>query len=329
MLMPRSHSSVARLATLALAFCLTLAGCAKHGGEKYFLVTANKKVDYWQAARSGVSDAAGQIGVSVEFAGPDNYDPQAELQALRTAVQANPAGIMISVADPSVMKADIDAAVQKGIPVITIDSDAPGSKRLTFVGTNNYQAGLLGGEAAAKALNGKGTVVVFSMPEQSNLEERLQGYKTAFARYPGIKIDRVVDIKGDPTKAFDATQDIISKKEKIDGFVCLEALAGPEVADVLARNHVEGKVVVAMDANPNTLDWIRKGGIVATIAQKPYTMAYFGLHLLDDLHHNPPKSSPENWEQSTTAPLPTFVDTGATLINKGNVASFAQGAGTK
>lgn len=327
--MPRGQNCVARLTTLVATLCVALAGCAKHGGEKYFLVTANKQVEYWQAAKTGLNDAAVQIGVSVEFAGPDNYDPQAEQQALRNAIQANPSGIMISAADANLMKADIDAAVQKGIPVITIDSDAPGSKRLTFVGTNNYQAGVLGGEAAAKALNGKGTVVVFSMPEQSNLEERLQGYKTAFARYPGVKIDRVVDIKGDPTKAFDATQDIISKKEKIDGFVCLEALAGPEVADVLARNHVDGKVVVAMDANPNTLDWIRKGGIVATIAQKPYTMAYFGLHLLDDLHHNPPKSSPDSWEQSTTAPLPTFVDTGATLINKGNVASFAQASGAK
>src|SRR5437868_14372226 len=126
----RNRSAVRATAGLAVSLCIGLAGCAKHGGEKYFLITANKKVEYWQTAKTGLNDAAGQLGATVEFAGPDNYDPQAEQQALRTAVQATPAGIMISVADASVMHGDIDDAVQKGIPVITIDSDASGSKRL-------------------------------------------------------------------------------------------------------------------------------------------------------------------------------------------------------
>lgn len=306
---------------LLIVLILLLAACNPHAGEKYVLVTANKQVEYWQTARAGLDASAKGLKVSVEFAGPDNYDPQAEVAAFRKAVDGKTSGIMVSPADPNLMKPEIEAAIRAGIPVITIDADAPSSARLSFVGTNNYQAGLLGGDAAARALNGKGSVIVFTMPNQSNLEERLEGYRSAFSKYPAIHIERVVDIKGDPRVAFDTTQAILAKKEKIDGFICLEALAGKEVASVLTQNHVSDKKVIAMDTDPDTLDYISKDVIVATIAQKPYTMGFFGLRLLDDLHHHPPASlTPTTGD--TRSEIPAFVDTGVTIVDRTNVTLF-------
>jgi ribose transport system substrate-binding protein len=163
------------------------------------------------------------------------------------------------------------------------------------------------------------------MPEQANLAERLRGYKTVFERYPGIKIEQVIDIKGDPSVAFDNTNRLVGdKKHRIDGFICLEALAGKEVAEVLGRYNINDRVVVAMDTDPGTLDWIKKGKIVATIAQKPYTMSWVGLQMLDALYHHKPSSLDQNWAQDTRAPIPSFVDTGATLIDKNNVDAFIQ-----
>jgi len=306
---------------LALLLVL-LSACAQHSGERYVLITANKQVPYWQAARAGFDDAAIAMKVQVVFDGPYAYEPKGEVDAIRAAVKSKASGIIISAADPGLMKPEIDAAIQAGIPVITIDSDAPGSKRLLFVGTNNYQAGLLGGEAAAKALNGKGTVVVFTMPNQANLEERLQGYRAAFSRYPGIKIDRIVDIKGDPRIAFDTAQGIVDHKEKIDGFICLEALAGKEVAAVLTQNHVNDRKIVAMDTDSDTLDFVAKGAIAATVAQKPYTMGYFGLQMADMLHHRPPAQTGQDGSGDPHSPLPAFVDTGVTLVDKSNVSAF-------
>ncbi len=301
---------------------LSSVACNQHSGEKYYLITANKQVQYWQTAKAGLADAAAKLHVSYDFAGPDTYDVNAEQEALRKAIAAKPTGILISSAHPQQLQADIDAAIGQKIPVITIDADSPGSKRLFFVGTNNYQAGVMGGEVAVKALGGKGVVYVYTMPNQDNLNERLQGYRAAFEGAPGIKIARVVDIHGDPRVAFDVTQETIDKKEKVDGFICLEALSGKEVAAVLSQSHVTGKVVVAMDTDPDTLDWINKGVIAATVAQKPYTMAYFGLMALDEIHHRNLPTLDGNWRQDTRSPLPAFVDTGAMLITKDNVASF-------
>ena len=263
-------------------------------------------------------------GVGYAFEGPTNYDPAAERDSFEGALQKKPTGILVSVADPNVMKDSIDKAIAAGIPVITIDSDAPSSKRLFFIGTNNYEAGVMGGKRLAQELHGKGSVVVFTMPTQPNLDERLRGYKFALESFPGIKITRIVDIKGDPSVAFDTTTQILGndKKEHIDAFVCLEALSGKEVAGVLNDYKVKGRTIIAMDTDPDTLQWIQKGVIAATISQKPYTMAYVGLMMLDNLHHQPPKSLDSDWAHDSFAPVPAFVDTGSALVDKTDVDAF-------
>jgi ribose transport system substrate-binding protein len=304
-------------------------GSAHDTDEYYVLVAANLQVSYWQAAGAGFSKAAEPSKIRVGFMGPQTYDPKAEREALEEAVQKKATGILLAVTDPAVLKDGIDKAVAAGIPVLTIDSDAPSSKRLFFIGTNNYQAGLMGGQRLAQELKGKGNVVIFSMPAQPNLQDRQRGYKDALDRSPNIKITRVIDIQGDPRIAFDTTTQIIGKeKDKVDAFVCLEAQSGKEVAGVLNSYHVTGKVVMAMDTDPETLEWIQKGGIAATIAQKPYTMAYIGMQMLDNLYHHKPASLDRDWSKDSYAPIPSFVDTGSGLIDKTNADSFLQAGKT-
>ena len=162
------------------------------------------------------------------------------------------------------------------------------------------------------------------MPEQANLQERLRGYRDAVASTQ-IKFARVVDIKGDPRIAFDLATEIIGKeKDKVDAFVCLEAQAGKEIATVLNNNSVKNKVVIAMDTDPDTLEWIRRGQIAATISQKPYTMAYFGVMMLDHLYHHKLNNLQMDWAKDSFAPIPAFIDTGSSLIDKTNVDAFLQ-----
>ena len=205
-----------------------------------------------------------------------------------------------------------------------MDSDAPDSKRLFFVGTDNYKAGLMGGRLVANRLNGKGNVIIFTFPEQPNLKERLQGYRDVFAEHPGIHITEIVDAKGDPGVIFDRTMQVVDKKEPVDGFVCLVSIAAPEVAEVLTRKQVTGKLVMGMDADQRTIDGINNGLITATLGQKPFTMAYLSIKMLDELHHHPPASLLDDFARDSFSPLPTFVDTGVTLIDKSNVAAFVE-----
>jgi ribose transport system substrate-binding protein len=318
----------AALATLALAVAFTC-GCGRHSNkEVFYLVTANAALPYWQTAASGFNKAAAQYKVTAKVEGPDNYDPQAELAAMTKAVNAKPGGILISVADAAVLQPEIDAAVNAGIPVVTIDSDAAASRRLFFIGTNNLEAGRLGGKRVIEKLSGKGNILVFTLAGQPNTEERLKGLKDALAAKPEIKIVDVVDVKGDARAAFDKAQEMLALTgpKKIDGFVCLESASGKMVSDALKRTNASDRVLVAWDVNQDTLDGIKAGTIDSTIAQKPFTMGYVGLKVLDEIFHDPPKTLAKDYSVDSFSPYPVFVDTGSSLVDKNSVDLYIASA---
>jgi len=312
----------ASLALISVALLLATTGCQTHSkSETYILVANNLKLPYWQNLSSGFERAAAEYGVTARESGPDNFNPNAELTAFRNAVASKPAGILVSVADAALFREDIDAAIVAGVPVITVDSDAPTSSRLYFIGTNNIAAGHLGGKRLVDKLNGKGNVVFFTFPDQPNLAERLEGYEDEISGHPGIKIIDVVNIKGDANVAFDATQSYLTKTgaDKIDAFVCLESSSGAAVGEVLKRSHATDRTLIAMDVQKETLQLIKDGVIEATIAQKPYTMGYVGLKDLDEIHHYPHAPFKTDYTVDPFAPYPVFVDTGTALVDKINV----------
>jgi len=310
-----------------IAPCLTFWGCGGGGPahqttEKYYLVCANPKIPYWQEAGAGFLAAARELGVQAEVVGPESYDAQAERDEFRRIMTKKPAGVLVSVGNPQLLTPEIDAAVQGGTPVVTVDADSPQSRRLFFVGTNNYEAGQMGGRLLIKLLNGKGTVVFFTIAGQKNLEDRLDGYRAALESAPGIKVAAVQDMKGNSSLAFDIAKDYVDKKNLPDAFVALESLSGAEIADVLDRARIEDKVIIAMDAAQNTLEWIEKGRIAATIAQKPYTMGYYGLKALADVVLRRPPSLTADFRNDPRSLLPVFIDTGTLLVDRNNVANL-------
>ncbi len=316
------------LTTVALGLTLAL-GCDRHSTkEVYYLVSANSATPYWQTVAAGFNKAAAVYKVTAKVAGPDNYDPQAELAELQKAVAAKPAGILISAADAAVLQPGINAAVSAGIPVITVDSDAAQSRRLYFIGTNNLEAGRLGGQHLVTRLGGKGNVVFFTFAGQPNLEERLKGFKDVLSAHPDIKIVDVVDVKGDKDAAFDRTQQYMAMTgpKKIDAFVSLESTSGKAISDAVARANGSDRVVVAWDINQETLDGIKAGTIEATIVQKPYSMGYMGLKALDEVFHNPPATLDKDYSTDAFSPYPEFVDTGTSLVDKNNVDVYIAAA---
>ena len=310
---------------VASAVILSLTGCAPlphDPKETYLLITGDTRLPYWQTMLSGLNRAASELRVRAEMDGPENYDPQAEYDAFQRAVRRKPAGILLWAVDPNLMTPGINAAIAQGIPVITINADAPDSRRLLFVGTDNYKAGSLAGQLTADLLKGKGNVVVFETSAPANAKLRLAGLQDMLSQHHGMKITQVVDVKGDPTTVFDAAKQLLGSKDPISAFVCISATAGPEVGEVVNREHMAGKIaVIAMDADPRTLDLIQKGVVSAAVVQRPFTMAYFGLKYLDELHHHPPNPLSGEWARDPSSPLPVFVDTGTFVVDKKNAAA--------
>ena len=319
--MPKLKPLVALIFSVAI---LTLTACQNK--PTYYLISNNLKLPYWKTVDTGFHKAATEYHVNALLRGPDNYDAQAELAEFKKAAASKPAGILISVADAVTFRQAITDAVQAGTPVITVDSDAPTSARLFFIGTNNTAAGHLGGQRLVEKLHGKGNIVFFSIPGQPNLDERLRGYKEVIGDHPQMKIVDVLDVKGDPGIAYDNARKYVEKKgpDKIDAFVSLESSSGPAIGEVLKRENVTDRLIIAMDVGPETLDLIKSGVIDSTVSQKPFTMGWVGLAMLDAINHHRPDNFQSNYTVDSFARYASFIDTGTALVTKDNVDVYLE-----
>ncbi len=313
----------------ALAALLLSSACSSlphNPGEKFYLVVPNTKSPYFLQVAAGLNKAAGELQVHVALIGPETYDPAMENSEFQRIAATKPAGMLVSVADAKLMTPSINAAIAAGIPVITVDSDAEGSNRLFFVGSDNDDAGQMGGRLLAEKLKGEGNIAALYTFGQPNLEQRLDGYKNIISLHPGMKLVDTADLKGDPTAAFDSAEALLTKdKPKIDAVIALEAQAGSQISEIIKRD--KKKIVfIAMDALPATLDGIEQGFITASVAQKPFTMGYVGLRMLADQILYKLPSLTMDFAHDPNSLLPRSVDTGVGMVDSSNLKVYRDAA---
>ena len=318
---------------LTLAFLLTgcSSGSQKSEGERkippgaredlYFEISALGSASYFYDHREGLRLAGEHFGVQTQYKGPADLNITSMIQAIELAVTQRPAGIMVVGFEESLNNA-VNKAVDAGIPVVTLDSDLPNSKRIAFVGTGNYDAGFRGGQKLAELLNGKGKVAILTKIGQPNLEERVRGYREALAKYPDIVIARIADTKSEVPMAAQAAASVLAAAPDLAGIGCVEAAGGAGAATAVKEARVVGKVkVVAMDRDNDILSYIRDGVIDATVVQQTMLMPYYGLMILYQLNHHSLPISKDNKAAGISA-VPRVIDTGTILVDKSNCQQF-------
>jgi ribose transport system substrate-binding protein len=321
------------LAVLAVSMLILLMGCSggkapgagsKTAGQRpdvYFEISALGAASYFYDHKEGLRLAGEQLGVQTQYKGPSDLNIQAMIQAMDLAVSQNPGGIMVVGFEESLNDA-VNKAVAAGIPVVTVDSDLPNSKRVAFVGTGNFDAGFRGGTRLAELVGGKGRIAILTKVGQPNLEERVRGYREALAKFPGIELVRVADTKSEVPMAAQAAAAVLSSIPDLAGFGCVEAAGGAGAATAVKEANRPGKVkIVAMDRDNDILTYIQNGIIDATVVQQTMLMPYYGLMILYQLNHfNIPISS-DNKAAGISA-APRVIDTGTILVDKSNCRAF-------
>lgn len=187
----------------------------KASDQLYVEVSALGSLDYFYDHKMGLQDAGKAMGVKTEYVGPADYDMSAMITAFEQTIARKPAGIIIVGFEPS-LNAIVDKAAAADIPVVTVDADLPGSKRIAFVGTGNFQAGYEGGKKLSQLIGGKGKVALMTKPGQSNLEERIAGYKQAFSEGQGIQLAQIADTQSDPGVAAQSAASLLQKYPDLD-----------------------------------------------------------------------------------------------------------------
>jgi ribose transport system substrate-binding protein len=290
--------------------------------ETYVMVTFQSGIEYWRSSLKGFEDAAQALNVSIEYRGATQYDVHEQITVLEQVIAKNPAGIAISAIDPYELSDTINKAVDAGIPVVLFDSGAVDSKAYSFLGTNNYNAGVTAAHEMAKFLNEEGEVAVVTLPGQLNHQERTKGFQdTIMIDYPNIRIVTVRDGKGERLTSRETTEVIIEEFPNISGIFATEANGGVGVAEaVRLQKKTDEVAIISFDTDKQTLDLIENEMISATLAQGTWNMGYWSLHFLFHLYYD--LTEPQVLPSSEVAPLPTYVDTGITVVTEENVANY-------
>jgi ribose transport system substrate-binding protein len=291
--------------------------------QLYIEVSALGSLDYFYDHKMGLQEAGKAMGVKTEYVGPAEYDMSAMITAFEQAIARNPAGLIVVGFEPS-LNAIVDKAAAAGIPVVTVDADLPGSKRIAFVGTGNFQAGYEGGKKLSELIGGKGNVALMTKPGQSNLEERIAGYKKAFAESSGIHLAQVADTQSDPGVAAQAAASLLQKYPDLAGIGCVEAAGGSGAATAVNEAGKKGTVkIVSMDRGNEVLEGIKNGVISATVVQQTALMPYYALQILYNLKNNPVAISNDNAAAHVTG-VPAVVDTGVIIVDQSNYQFFVR-----
>ena len=219
---------------------------------------------------------------------PDTGDAQRQIAIMEELIARRVDGIAIGPSDPVLLTETINRAIDKGIRVICLGTDAPDSKRLAYIGTNNYQAGRSMGEVIGRNLDGSGEIVLMSgISGQMSLLERIQGIKDELQeKYPGIEVIDEQHNEGDAKLAVEQTEQMIKLHPDIKAIVCIETVGGPAAVSVWKAKGWQNdpaKTIFAFNDSPNNLQGMRDGFIKVIVAQRRSLWAQGALDALNDL----------------------------------------------
>lgn len=300
-----------------------LSGSVKaQSDQEYVYLSIVTQVPFWVDHRMALEDAGAALGVTTTFTGPVDFDPAGQARQLDEIVARNPAGIIIFPGDPATLNAGINRAVDAGIPVAMVISDAPESKRASHLGINGFNAGRIGGEMLATAIGGQGKVILGTF-QSPNVLERAEGYRSIFAeKYPNIEVVDVVDDRADPAYAPTAYSAAIAANPDVVGIGGTDGDSGRGAAIAVRDAGRVGDIkIVAMDRNDDMLPFIQDGTIYGTVVQKSYTEMFLAVNMLYWLKNDLLKVVPD-WRAAGLNILPERVETGVFPVTAENVAQF-------
>ncbi len=240
-------------------------------------------LEYWDMCSDGIRAADAEFGTETQIVGPS--DPAtfvAEIpNYMEAAIATKPDGIM-AYSGVDYMPPLIEKAAKEGIAFIAIDSDAPDSERLAYVGTDPYNAGYASGEAMIEATGGSAKVGVLCSGLSSEKEmAEVDAFKEAVAGHD-IEIIAMEETNADLATGVTKMQAMVQTYPEMNAVLGTSAYDVQAAAKIKEEMGLDDMVLVGYDDQEETLNYIREGVIDAIIVQNPYNMGYMGVKILKD-----------------------------------------------
>lgn len=253
---------------------------------KYHFVLVPEELDndYWRLVEAGAQKAAKEHNVLLEYIGPEQADNDIHIKMLEKVAAAKVDGIFTQGLNNEQFTPLINQIVEK-IPVITVDTDASSSNRVAYIGTDNYYAGYLAGKALIEDTKGKANVAIIAGNLEANhQQQRVDGFKEAVKDEQGIEIIAIEESKISRVRAAEKAYLILKEHPEVNAFYGTSALDGIGIARMIEKYDQPSRIyVIGFDTLPETIDYMRKGTIEATVAQEPEEMGYKSIKMMINL----------------------------------------------
>lgn len=259
---------------------ITIAVIAKSSSNPVFLAARTGA----EAAAKALSDS-NNIQVEVVWLTPPQEDGQVQAQRIQQAVNDGADAILISCSDAGKVTGAINDAVDRGVAVMTFDSDAPESKRFAYYGVDDVKTGRSTMAELATLMGGKGKVAILAGNQNApNLQKRVQGVKEEAAKYPGITIIGTFNHIETPQDAAAEVLRVNNAYPDVQGWAMIGGWA--LFTQTLLTDIDPARIkVVSVDALPAQLAYVDKGVAPILLAQPVYEWGYVGVKtIVDKLH---------------------------------------------
>jgi ribose transport system substrate-binding protein len=296
---------VALAFSVLLVLAVILAGCGKQTSQappppatgrpaaamkslSIAMIAKSSTNPIFLSARTGAEAAAKDfsastgVDIKINWLTPPTEDGQVQAQKIAQAVNEGANVVLLSSSDAGKVTGAINDAVDKGVPVMTFDSDAPDSKRFAFYGVDDIKTGEMVMKELALQLGGKGVVAVLAGNQNApNLQRRVEGVKKEAAKYPGIKIIGVFNHIETPQDAASEVIKDMNANPSITGWAMVGGwpLFTPTLLTDLDPKKVK---IVSVDALPAELPYIEKGIAPVLLAQPTYLWGYDSVKIIVD-----------------------------------------------
>lgn len=269
-------------------------------------------IQFGQVIKAGAMAAAKELGVNVEFVGPIGIKVDEEVAFVENAITKKVSGLAVSNVNGEALNPVIDKAIAAKIPVVTFNSEAPGSKRIAFFGQDLVTSGKAAADLLVKRMGDKGEVMIITGEAAASWsQDRENGARSALQKYPGVKVVNTISTGWEEQAQYAAIENAIRANPNLKGIISLDAATTPATGRALKRIERATKIHhVGFDLIPETLDNVKAGVTDAALSQNPYMQGYLPVKALFDY--------------LTAGKAITSVDTGILQVDDKNVDTYLE-----
>lgn len=243
--------------------------------------------DFWQYMVVGSQNYSKEHpDVKITVDGPaSEADVDKQVAILENIISRKPDGILIAPTSSDASVPAIEDAVQKGIPVVTVDNRVNSKKAAAHLATDNLKGGALAADKLVEAIKAlgkepKGKIALISAYAGIEvLTKRDDGFTKRLTEIaPELKILPVRYVDNDIQKAISSANDLLLANPDLLGFFADNNHTGDGVAVAIRDSGHAGKIAAAaFDSDPEEVKALEAGVLYALILQDPYQMGYKGL----------------------------------------------------